>query len=401
MTFLEVVQYLFPSVPRPELHLVAFGADGCIDINQIVRNLGDSNVSATEAKNLSKRYARELDHTVNHIQIGSKDFDLTNKQGMCTWNLFSQSGSKMIDSSGYAVSVGNFARRTLKEYQTTDEVMVYVEAMMSVYSNDIKKVQEVFNHKGRVIWAAHFYCNGCTNFLGVAKRLRRSLDFCEIDEQVYSYLNAAEEYLGKSKILLAVCNDQGETQIDTALDKCKELKTAIEKVKPILAKKKIRYSKEKEEISARELREYKRRDWWSKIASGFMTLVVGGLILWGSLTLLSEEDRSKIFGTTTKTESSSPVGEYLRVVNNSLVGGRLKAYAKTGESPRKGYIYISYKVGRNGRISSVTLEEKSGHHQLDKDAVARVKRASPLPPPPDELKPFPTKLGFSIPFEIK
>lgn len=46
---------------------------------------------------------------------------------------------------------------------------------------------------------------------------------------------------------------------------------------------------------------------------------------------------------------------------------------------------VSFSVDAQGRVSNVTLQIRSGTASLDREAVAVVSRAQPLPPPPPEM----------------
>jgi protein TonB len=50
-----------------------------------------------------------------------------------------------------------------------------------------------------------------------------------------------------------------------------------------------------------------------------------------------------------------------------------------------GVVHVRFSVDRQGGIHSVRLVKSSGSGVLDKDALALVQRAEPLPPPPPEM----------------
>ncbi len=73
----------------------------------------------------------------------------------------------------------------------------------------------------------------------------------------------------------------------------------------------------------------------------------------------------------------------------SLVKGklnRIKDYPLDARSRRRsGMTQVSFSVDAQGRVSNVMLQVRSGTASLDREAVAVVSRAQPLPPPPPEM----------------
>ncbi|MBH3118635.1 energy transducer TonB [Serratia ureilytica] len=73
----------------------------------------------------------------------------------------------------------------------------------------------------------------------------------------------------------------------------------------------------------------------------------------------------------------------------SLVKGklnRIKDYPLDARSRRRsGMPQVSFSVDAQGRVSNVMLQVRSGTASLDREAVAVVSRAQPLPPPPPEM----------------
>lgn len=56
-------------------------------------------------------------------------------------------------------------------------------------------------------------------------------------------------------------------------------------------------------------------------------------------------------------------------------------------------------IGFDGKIISATVESSSGDAGLDSSAVVAVKKSSPLPPPPIDLKPYLAKRGVPLRFD--
>ncbi|HFD2071981.1 TonB family protein [Serratia marcescens] len=73
----------------------------------------------------------------------------------------------------------------------------------------------------------------------------------------------------------------------------------------------------------------------------------------------------------------------------SLVKGklnRIKEYPSDARNRRRsGMPQVSFNVDAHGRVSNVILLARSGTASLDREAVAVVSRAQPLPPPPPEM----------------
>lgn len=74
----------------------------------------------------------------------------------------------------------------------------------------------------------------------------------------------------------------------------------------------------------------------------------------------------------------------------SLVLGRLnavKAYPASARARRQqGVVMIRFTLDRQGKVLEIALAQSSGFALLDREAIALPKRASPLPPPPDDVK---------------
>jgi protein TonB len=64
---------------------------------------------------------------------------------------------------------------------------------------------------------------------------------------------------------------------------------------------------------------------------------------------------------------------------------------------QQGVPYIRFTMDREGKVLSVRLERSCGFPELDREAVALARRASPLPKPPDD-KPGDT-LELVVPVE--
>ena len=56
------------------------------------------------------------------------------------------------------------------------------------------------------------------------------------------------------------------------------------------------------------------------------------------------------------------------------------------ERDREGTTRLAVRIGRDGEVQSIQIVEESGHSILDKEAMQAIKRASPFPTMPDEVK---------------
>ena len=66
---------------------------------------------------------------------------------------------------------------------------------------------------------------------------------------------------------------------------------------------------------------------------------------------------------------------------------RHRQYPRSAIARRQqGISYIRFVIDRDGKVLSSRLERSSGFPNLDREAVALAKRASPLPKPPDEKR---------------
>ncbi|MGQ9366008.1 energy transducer TonB [Azospirillum sp. A39] len=65
---------------------------------------------------------------------------------------------------------------------------------------------------------------------------------------------------------------------------------------------------------------------------------------------------------------------------------RHKRYPRAAQLRRQeGVAYVRFTIDRQGNVLSARLERTSGHRLLDEETVELVQRASPLPPPPDDV----------------
>lgn len=79
-----------------------------------------------------------------------------------------------------------------------------------------------------------------------------------------------------------------------------------------------------------------------------------------------------------------------------------KRYPHVSQMRRQqGVPYVRFRMDRSGRVLAASLERSSGYAALDAEAVALPSRASPLPPPPDEVPGDPLDIVVPIEFFLK
>lgn len=80
---------------------------------------------------------------------------------------------------------------------------------------------------------------------------------------------------------------------------------------------------------------------------------------------------------------------------------RRKRYpAEARAQRRQGVSYVRFSLDRQGRVVSAELERSSGHAALDREAIALLGRAQPLPKPPPEVAGDPIVLSVPVEFFI-
>lgn len=81
---------------------------------------------------------------------------------------------------------------------------------------------------------------------------------------------------------------------------------------------------------------------------------------------------------------------------------RRKRYpAEARAQRREGVAHVRFTMTRDGRVLSAELERSSGHPALDREAVALLRRAQPLPKPPAEITGDPISLSVPVEFFMR
>lgn len=81
---------------------------------------------------------------------------------------------------------------------------------------------------------------------------------------------------------------------------------------------------------------------------------------------------------------------------------RHKRYPRSAQARRQeGVSQVRFTIDREGRVLSVRLDKGSGYEVLDEETVEMVRRASPLPAPPEEMKQDRIELVVPVQFFLK
>ncbi len=104
-------------------------------------------------------------------------------------------------------------------------------------------------------------------------------------------------------------------------------------------------------------------------------------------------------------QSSAGVMPQAMATWQSQILGRLehfKQYSRDAQRRRLfGTVQVQFQVNRQGQVLAVAVVQGSGHDLLDDEAVATVRRASPLPPPPPEFLGDPVTVTTPVEFTLQ
>jgi periplasmic protein TonB len=97
--------------------------------------------------------------------------------------------------------------------------------------------------------------------------------------------------------------------------------------------------------------------------------------------------------------SSAQVPQWSKQVLSAL--DRNKQYPKDAlKRYERGTARVLFSMDRAGRVLGCVVVESSGHAALDEEACNIVRRASPFPAPPNEIKGDPVRLRVPIHFKL-
>jgi len=68
---------------------------------------------------------------------------------------------------------------------------------------------------------------------------------------------------------------------------------------------------------------------------------------------------------------------------------------------QQGVTHVRFSVDRQGRVSNPRIGRSSGHPLLDEETLATLLRASPVPPPPAEIRGDPVEVSIPVSFFIR
>lgn len=81
---------------------------------------------------------------------------------------------------------------------------------------------------------------------------------------------------------------------------------------------------------------------------------------------------------------------------------RFKRFPRVAQRRRyEGVVQMRYAVDRQGNVLDASVARSSGHDALDAEALAAVRRASPLPPPPTDIPGDPVKVTTPVEFFLR
>ena len=98
--------------------------------------------------------------------------------------------------------------------------------------------------------------------------------------------------------------------------------------------------------------------------------------------------------------SEDALAKFLRTVSIHLE--RLKHYPRDAAiRHEQGVVLLRFLLARDGKVLGAELERSSGHDLLDKEVLALIRRAEPLPPFPAELTQQQLQLVLPVPFSLR
>jgi len=68
---------------------------------------------------------------------------------------------------------------------------------------------------------------------------------------------------------------------------------------------------------------------------------------------------------------------------------------------QQGTVLLYFEMSRDGKVSAASIREGSGHSALDKEAIALLERAAPLPPPPPDFGGERIKMVIPVQFSLR
>jgi len=102
--------------------------------------------------------------------------------------------------------------------------------------------------------------------------------------------------------------------------------------------------------------------------------------------------------------ASAPSSDAVPSWQGQLLGRleRFKRYPAQAQDRREqGVVYLRFSMDREGRVLSASIAKSSGHDDLDRETLALIHRAEPLPVPPPEVSGDPIDLTVPVQFFLQ
>jgi protein TonB len=97
---------------------------------------------------------------------------------------------------------------------------------------------------------------------------------------------------------------------------------------------------------------------------------------------------------------SGPPPDYVSLLHQALE--RKKEYPRAARQQRQqGRAMLRFAIDRGGNVLSYRIEKSSGYEALDREVVAMIQRASPLPPMPADMTADRLEVVVPIPFVLR
>jgi protein TonB len=124
------------------------------------------------------------------------------------------------------------------------------------------------------------------------------------------------------------------------------------------------------------------------------------------------ETRSEAIASVPVKPLAAPTVEHAKKVNSAakaswqgLLLGQLQRYKRypkaAKEMHQEGTAYLRFSMNREGKVLSARLQKSAGSSWLDEETLAMIRRAEPLPTPPDEVPGNIIELVVPVQFLLK
>lgn len=104
-------------------------------------------------------------------------------------------------------------------------------------------------------------------------------------------------------------------------------------------------------------------------------------------------------------QTSAAGAQSAAVTWRGLLLGRLQAYRRyprrAQSAGQEGVVLVAFTVDRRGAVLSVRIVRGAGYPLLDDEALATVRRASPVPPPPSDVPGDPVEVMVPVDFYVR